>query len=427
MPTATTIVSGGVAKRHILVTLCFVAAFICYIDRVNISVAIIPMAEQFGWSATTKGLVLSSFFIGYLLAMLPSGWAANRWGGKTLLGLALLGWSLFTFLTPVAALTSFAALIATRILMGMGEAATFPAIFNLYARWLPKAERTRGVVLAYAGIPLGTVFALSTTGWLVEHHGWESVFHVFGGAGLVFAVVWMLFIHGSPAKHPRISAGERDLLADCISDDGPRVAIPWAGLLRHKAVWALIINHFTSNWLLYLALAWLPSYFRDAQGMNVTNAGLFAVGPWLAYFAAGNIAAWFADRAIKHGTSITRVRKVAQVSSMLVSAGFLLLASQATTPATALATLCLALAALGVSGSGFGGNHLDIAPQHADILFGMSNIGGTIPGIIGVYATGLLLDLTGTYAATFALTAGINVFGAVVWYFWSSGEPILDD
>ncbi|HPU15760.1 MAG TPA: MFS transporter, partial [Polymorphobacter sp.] len=239
MPTATTIASGGVAKRHILVTLCFIAAFICYIDRVNISVAIIPMAEQFGWSATTKGLVLSSFFIGYLLAMLPSGWAANRWGGKTLLGLALLGWSLFTFLTPVAALTSFAALIATRILMGMGEAATFPAIFNLYARWLPKAERTRGVVLAYAGIPLGTVFALSTTGWLVEHHGWESVFHVFGGAGLVFAVVWMLFIHGSPAKHPRISAGERDLLADCISDDGPRVAIPWAGLLRHKAVWAL--------------------------------------------------------------------------------------------------------------------------------------------------------------------------------------------
>ena len=106
MPTATTIASGGVAKRHILVALCFVAAFICYIDRVNISVAIIPMAEQFGWSATTKGLVLSSFFIGYLLAMLPSGWAANRWGGKTLLGLALLGWSLFTFLTPVAALTS---------------------------------------------------------------------------------------------------------------------------------------------------------------------------------------------------------------------------------------------------------------------------------------------------------------------------------
>ena len=54
-------------------------------------------------------------------------------------------------------------------------------------------------------------------------------------------------------------------------------------------------------------------------------------------------------------------------------------------------------------------------------------IGGTIPGIIGVYATGLLLDWTGTYAATFALTAGINVLGAAVWYFWASGTPIFDD
>ena len=112
---------------------------------------------------------------------------------------------------------------------------------------------------------------------------------------------------------------------------------------------------------------------------------------------------------------------------MLVSAGFLLLASQATTPTTALVTLCCALAALGVSGSGFGGNHLDIAPQHADVLFSLSNVGGTIPGIIGVYATGLLLDLTGTYAATFALTAAINVIGAAVWYFWAAGEPILDE
>ena len=90
----------GIPKRHILIALCFFATFICYIDRVNISVAIIPMAEEYGWSGTTKGLVLSSFFIGYLGAMLPTSWLANRLGGRLLMGVALVGWSVFTLLKP---------------------------------------------------------------------------------------------------------------------------------------------------------------------------------------------------------------------------------------------------------------------------------------------------------------------------------------
>jgi len=97
-------------KRTIVAIMCAIATFICYIDRVNISVAIIPMTEEFGWSGTTKGFVLSSFFIGYMAAMLPTGWLANKYGGRVLMGVALAGWSLFTVLTPIAAgisLTAF--------------------------------------------------------------------------------------------------------------------------------------------------------------------------------------------------------------------------------------------------------------------------------------------------------------------------------
>jgi ACS family sodium-dependent inorganic phosphate cotransporter len=72
----------GMQKRHVLVLMCALATFICYIDRVNISVAIIPMAEQYGWTGTTKGLVLSSFFIGYMAAMIPpAGWPTGWAGG----------------------------------------------------------------------------------------------------------------------------------------------------------------------------------------------------------------------------------------------------------------------------------------------------------------------------------------------------------
>ncbi len=424
----TVAVTTGMPKRYILVGLCFLATFICYIDRVNISVAIIPMAEQFKWTGTTKGLVLSSFFIGYLLAMLPTGWLANRLGGKWLLGISLIAWSVFTFLTPIAAGLSFGALIATRILMGVGEAASFPAVYNLLARWVPQSERSRAAAINLTGIPLGTVFALSVTGWLVANHGWQSVFYVFGILGVTFALVWLWLVHPRPSDHPTISSGERVKLAHLDTDIGtvPGI-IPWGALFRHKAVWALVVNHFCANWTLYLFLTWLPSYFRDVQGLSIAGSGLFAVGPWITQFIGGNVSGHVADRMIAGGRSVTSVRKFMQCTGLIGGAAFLLLGSQMTTPATALVTMCAAMGMGSMCWAGFASNHLDIAPKHADVLWSISNTAGTLPGVFGVALTGLLLDITGGYTATFIVAAGINLVGALVWYLWSTGEPIVTE
>ena len=425
MQQAQTPVGTGIPKRWILVAMCFAATFICYIDRVNISVAIIPMAEEHGWSASTKGIVLSSFFIGYMAAMIPTGWLANRIGGRVLMGAALALWSLFTILTPLAATISLGTLIVTRILMGAGEAAAFPAIYNLFARWLPPGERTRAVAINFTGYALGTVFALSVSAGLIARFGWESVFYAFGVAGLLFAALWFRLVHRDPASHPGITTAERTLLADCVKasshKDNP---IPWGHFLSSSAIWALIINHFCSNWSLYLMLTWLPSYFRDAQKLSIASAGLFSVAPWVALYLVGNIDAWFADRQIGAGADIGQVRKVTQVTGLLGSAAFLLLAPLADTTTLALISMCGALGMLGFCWSGMGSNHLDIAPRHADVLFSISNCAGTLPGIIGVALTGFLLDWTGSYTPTFLLAAGVNVVGAIIWLIWSSGKPL---
>ena len=424
---ATAATAGTIPKRYILVALCFAATFICYIDRVNISVAIIPMAEQFGWDGRTKGLVLSSFFVGYLLAMVPGGMLANRFGGKTLLGGALVGWSLFTLLTPLAAAASLAALLLVRIGMGLGEAATFPAAINLFARWLPESERSRAVTINLAGIPLGTVFGLTASAALVTAYGWPSVFYIFGAGGLLFALLWFRAVHAAPAVHPAIGDAEARLLAEKVAALSARAApIPWRKLFAQPAVWALLANHFASTWALYLMLTWLPSYFRDAQHLDIAGAGLFSVGPWLSLFAVGTLGGIFADRQVARGTDLTRVRKGMQVSGLLGSAAGLLLAAQAATPAAALVTLCLSLGALGLTWSGFAANHLDIAPRHADVLYGITNTAGTLPGIVGVYATGLLLDLTGGYTATFVLAAAVNVAGAAIFIVWGTARRVVD-
>lgn len=419
--------AGGVPKRYLLVALCFAATFICYIDRVNISVAIIPMAEEYHWSPTTKGLVLSSFFIGYLLAMLPSGALANRFGGKLLLGCALLGWSLFTLLTPAAAGLSLSALILVRILMGTGEAASFPAVYNLLARWFPVGERTRAATLNLTGIPLGTIFALSVAGWLVTNHGWHSIFYAFGLAGVAFAAVWFRFVYPRPSAHPTISNSELALLApceaDCANHDGPP---PWRRLWASPAVRALTINHFCGNWTFYLMLTWLPSYFRDVQHLPVATSGLFAVLPWLSYFVGLNVTAYGVDRLVVRGVDLTLIRKTA-IATGLIGAGVgLVLAGQAATPAAALWALCGTLGVLGIAASNIMSNHLDIAPRHADAVMGITNTAGTIPGVAGVAITGWLLDITGGYSATFVLAAAICVVGAIAFVIWGTGQQAID-
>ena len=422
---ATMMARQAVPKRAILVVMCFLATSICYIDRVNISVAVIPMADRFAWSATTNGTVLTSFFVGYLLAMLPGGWLIARFGGRVVLGVALAGWSAATLLTPAAAFAGLPWLIAIRIAMGVAEAATFPAVIALFARWLPLTERSRAVALQLGGIPIGTIVGLSATGAVVASYGWEAMFWLFGAGGLVFAVIWFSVVRESPDAHPRIGAAEAALLADRAAAT-ERAPVPWGTLLRHRAVWAIIITHFCSNWTLYLMLTWMPSYLHDVQHLNVGKAGLAAVLPWACYFIAGNAAGWGCDRLVARGVLLLTIRKAAQTAGLVGASIGLLLAARATSAPEAIALLCFALGANGLISAGFAANHLDIAPRFAGPLYAVSNTAGTLPGIIGVYITGALLDATGGYGWTFAVAAGVNLVGVVVWLAWAQTDPVVD-
>ena len=404
--------SRGWPAWYTVVLLCGAAVFISYIDRTNISVASIPMKEQFGWTETTKGYVLSSFFVGYLLMMLASGALANRYGGKVVLGVAVLWWSLFTVLTPPAALVSLPALVGARIALGLGEAAVFPASINMVGRWVPVASRSRAVALFTSGLSLGTMIALPVTGWLVRAFGWPLPFYAFGIVGLVWAVAWFAVVGSGRGVEAEAHAGHRN--------------IPWRRLLAAPAVWAIVVSHFCSNWLLYVLLAWLPSYFKSTFGLTLADAGVLSAAPWLAYFVMANVGGAFADRMIRQGESATFVRKLLQVSSLLGSALFLLLLQAAGSATTGMLLMCGASGALALCLAGFAPNSFDIAPRHADVIWGISNTFATVPGIVGVAATGWLVDRTGGYTAAFVLTAAVAVVGAVVFLLFGSGERQID-
>src|SRR3984957_20825783 len=107
-------------RRYTVVLLFALATALCYIDRVNISIAVIPLARAKGYDPAAKGLVLSAFFWGYLWLQMPGGWVADRFGGKKILMAGVALWSLAAFFTPLSASLSFGALLLMRALLGAG-------------------------------------------------------------------------------------------------------------------------------------------------------------------------------------------------------------------------------------------------------------------------------------------------------------------
>lgn len=396
-----------------VVLLCGAAVLISYLDRTNISVAALPMQEQFGWDETTKGYVLSAFFVGYMALMAVSGALANRYGGRMVLGIAVLWWSLFTALTPPAALMGFGALITARIALGLGEAAVFPASINMIGRWVPKAHRSRAVALFTSCLSIGTMISLPVTGWLILDFGWPMPFYIFGAFGIVWAVFWYGMVR--EGRSP-----------DVPEESGTSRSIPWGRLLSSKAIWAIIINHFCSNWALYVMLAWLPTYFKRTFDVSLANAGLLSATPWLAYFIMGNVGGWFADKLLAAGKSPTFVRKLMQCTAVTGAGTSLLLLQFAPSATSAMLLMSCATGTMSLCLSGFAANPFDVAPKYADVVWGISNTAGTLPGIIGVAVTGWLIDKTGNFNAPFLLTAGVGYVGAVVMLAWGSGEKQVD-
>lgn len=392
---------------YTIVLLLCAAVFISYLDRTTVSFGALALQAQLGWNATQKGLVLFSFFIGYILLMVASGTIANRFGGRVVLGVAVVWWSLFTALTPAAAVTSFPVLITVRIALGIGVAALFPASFNMIGRWVSPLQRSRAVTLVVSSLSLATVFALPMTHRLVRCCGWSAPFYVFGAIGILWAAGWSAGVRSGYGTEPPVSSVQP--------------GIPWGRLLRLPAVWAIIVAHSCYAWSTYVLLTWLPSHFKNAFGAAVVNGSMLLAAPWFAHFLMANVAGHLADRLLRAGRSATLVRKLMQTIGLGVGGMFLLLLPAAGSVTAATVLMCCAGGSLAFCLAGFAPNSFDIAPGYADVIYAISNPAAILPGIVGVFVTEWLVDRTGSFAAPFFMAAGIAFLGTLVYLAIGSG------
>lgn len=413
-----------VPKRIQMVVLFFLSNMICYMDRINISVTAPLIMRELGWDEAALGVILSSFFVGYTFLQIPGGWLADRFGGKRILSIGVLWWSLFTMLTPLA--RTIAGMTAVRALMGLGEGVNFPSIQSLTARWIPAGERSRVAGFTLSGISVGNIIAFPLATWIMTSLGWQYVFYLFGFLGLAWLLFWLPLAANRPEEHRGISAGELAYITANVPPMPPVGRTPWRTLLTKAPVWALIINHFCNSWGFFMFLTWLPTYLVKAHGFSIKEMGFYSMLPYIAMVAGSNAAGWLADYCIRRTGNITLIRKLFHSVSLLSASLFLVLLSQADTKTEAVLLVTLALGMMSITGSTTGPNAMDIAPRYAGIIMGMQTTAGNIAGVIVPVVVGLIVSLTGRWDIVFYSAAGIMTLAVIIWNAFATGRQVIE-
>ena len=418
-----------------LVFMTVLAVYICMIDRIAISIAIIPMAEYNGWSPTVQGAVMSAFFLGYVTLQIPAGYLSDRFGGKWVLGLGVLFWSLFTLLTPASAALGITVLLACRFLMGVAEAVTWPSIYSLYSRWVHPDRRASAVGLMNSGISGGAVIALICTPWLISVWSWQGAFYLYGLLGVLWFAVWAPLARSRPADktdwdtadavlataEAGSAADQNDVSAQPVY---PRLTV--RGMLRSRAVWAVAVAHICINWSLYLVLSWFPTFVNRELGADLQLAGFLALAPTIVSLVMAPLAGRLFDRLVAKGHERLKVRRVMQSLAFvgITAAMMAITLTDSLVLSVTVITLSNALTAFSIGG--FATNHLDIAPNQSGLLMGVTNTLAAVSSSASVFVSGWIQDLSGGWDAVFLTAAGVSVLGAVIYGTLSGVEREFD-
>lgn len=310
-------------------------------------------------------------------------------------GLGIFGTSVMAVLTPIVCYQGIYYLFAIRVLQGIFSGLSFPSVNDIYAKWSPPMERSRMSGFGISGCFAGAVVAMILSGWLAVNFGWESIFYVFGVLGIIWSIIWFIVVKDCPEKDKCMSENEREFIRNSLKQHGVTNVInpPWKSIFTSMPVYAIVVTHFSYTWGFYTMLTQLPSYMNDMLDFNLQDAGFVSAIPYLALssllFISGYLADWLQ---MNNFLSTTQVRKYFNNLSLFAQMIFLLLAAYFKDPVSIIVCITLSVGLGAFSVSGYLPNPLDIAPQFASIIIGISNTIATIPGLVSPVLTGYIVQ-----------------------------------
>jgi ACS family D-galactonate transporter-like MFS transporter len=391
------------AHRWRIAILLGVGVLVNYFDRVNLSVSYQALNREFGLSPIAFGYLLSAYSWTYALCQIPSGALLDRFGLRLVGRASTLLWSLASFLSAFS--RGARSFFASRLVLGIGEAPTFPANAKAISAWFPENERGLATACFDAAAKFASAIGVPIMGVLLFHLGWRWTFAATGVASFLYFVAFS-FLYKEP---PTRESGN-------TTDSAPTGSFLF--LLSQRKVLGLAIGSAAYNYCFYLLLTWLPSYLALTLHLDLLHSIWYTSIPWLVATVTDlAVGGWMIDALISRGFDASRVRQSVLIGGTLLGVA-IFAAGSATTPQAAVFWISLSLGGLAAAAPvGWSVPGL-IAPRGGvGRVGGIMNLFSQLAAISAPIITGYVVAVTHSFKAAFWLAAmflGIGIAAYVL-------------
>ncbi|XP_055919115.1 putative inorganic phosphate cotransporter [Eupeodes corollae] len=429
--------------RHLQTFLLFCTIAISYCERLNVSVSLVAMTNaastnlefhEFDWDEKQRSYIISAFYWGYVLTQLPAGYIGSRVGVKMIMLLSVLCCSICTLLTPLSVnWGGWKMYCLLRFIQGLFQGFLFPLVHAHLATWSPVEELTRLGGLSHTGLECGSILAMALSGFIAGSAlGWPGVFYVFGGIGLAFCVIWMIFAENSPSRSKSITLEEKEYILSSQSkakdSQTAKIPVPWRAIFTSIPFLSLIFVGMCQIWGFATMQAYIPPYMHGVLKVDIKRNAIFSTLPFLAMWIFSFVFTLAADLILtKHWVSLGVVRKSVNTIGMWAPAVLLLAIGFLDESQTSLA-LTFMIMNVGLNAGHTVGallNMIDLSPNHAGVLMGILNsICNTVPIISPLVIGRILSDETNRsqWQIVFLITAIIFFVGNLQFIFLGSTD-----
>ncbi|HWA59415.1 MAG TPA: MFS transporter [Gemmatimonadales bacterium] len=417
--------------RWKILALLFLASFIAYILRTNMSIVGEAMMGELGISQVQLGVVLASFAWGYAIFQFPGGVFGDRIGGRKALAVMLVAWGVLTLATaliPSTAAVGTTAVIAVlsviRFGMGVVQAPLYPVTSGgTTSLWFPVSGWALPNGLTNAGLTLGSAAAGPLVAWLMTTVGWRLSFVVTAPLALLLAGVWWWYARDRPSEHAGVSQQELDLInAGREAPPAPVEPGAWKRLLANREILLLTLSYFCSNYVFYFFFNWLYIYLVQNRGFKVLEGGWYASIPWIVGSVGAVIGGIWCDTGSRRIGPRMGTR-IPAIAGLLAAAAFMYLAARADEPRLVVALLALCLGAQQLTEGPFWAAAIGVSGRQASAGCGVLNTGGNVVGGLGALMVPLIVQSVG-WPAALASASVFAVVGAVIWFFIRADQAI---
>src|SRR5207248_4362747 len=164
-------------------------------------------------------------------------------------------------------------LFLMRVLLGVGEGATFPVATRAMQSWTPVEQRGFAQGITHAFARFGNAVTPPLVAWLIARATWRGAFVALGGASLAWVVAWAGYFRDDPHDHRGVTREELERLPERVTA-AHRSQVPWTPLVRRMLPVTAV--YFCYGWTLWLYLNWLPSFFLHEYALNLQQSALFS-------------------------------------------------------------------------------------------------------------------------------------------------------